>query len=322
MHPTAIKTTVNGDDISATINDRLESLQVTDNAGLDSDTVAITLDDRDQAIVLPAINAEMEVWLGPVIKGQPQLTWAGLYTIDEIETDDHQGSLSIHGKAADMIGSLKAPRDQSHHDITLSQLLTTIAKRHNYTAAISDNLARKHYAHIDQRAQSDIDLLTSKATGKRLCIIQQDTGQTISGKPLEEIPLNAKAEGVYITARITGRSHYNSVKAYWQTPNAPTKRSLSVGGDEPQYTMADIYPSHQQASDAIDAKYKQLKRGGTELTIELPFDPKYRAEHPVKLFNHRHAGRYVIKESTHHIGSGNLATTTVTLKEPSKKEDK
>ncbi|CAA0097524.1 Uncharacterised protein [BD1-7 clade bacterium] len=329
MHPTAIKVTVNGNDITTTINDRLESLQVTDNAGIDSDTIAITLDDRDQAIALPRIDADIEVWFGPIINGTPQLTWAGIYTIDEIETDDHQGTLSIHGKAANMVGGLKAPRDQSYHDITLGQLLTTIAKRHGYTAAIPDTLANKHYPHIDQRTQADIDLLTSKATeldaickptGKRLCIIQQDSSQTISGKPLEEIPLNAKTEGVYITAKITGRSHYNSVKAYWQKPDAPTKRSLSIGGKEPQYTMADIYPTHQQASDAIDAKFKQLKRGGTELTIELPFNPKYRAEHTVKLFNHRHAGRYVIKETTHHIGSGNLATTTVTLKEPSKKE--
>ena len=58
------KVLANGQDITALLADRLESLQVVDKAGLDSDELTITLDDRDGAVGLPARGAVLEVSLG------------------------------------------------------------------------------------------------------------------------------------------------------------------------------------------------------------------------------------------------------------------
>lgn len=306
MLQSAFKIVIKDQDITDVIKDRVLSITVVDNAGLDSDTVTILLDDRDQSIALPSIDVEMTVSLG-----QPVLSWAGVYTIDEIETNDQEGTLSIHGKAADMMGSLKAPKSATYDDITLGSLLQTIAKHHGYTPVISPVLANKTYGHIDQRAQSDIDLLTSKAselsaickpTGKRLCVLLEDESKTASGISLPVLPLNAKDEGVYITGRITGRNKYKSVKAYWQGADDSRKRSVSIGGEEPQYEMSGVYTSHTEAESAMKAKFAQLKRGGIELSCERELDLSYAAERKVNLFNHRHAGNYVIKTATHSIG--------------------
>lgn len=306
MLQSAFKIVIKGKDITDVIKDRVISITVVDNAGLDSDTVTILLDDRDQSIALPSIDVEMTVSLG-----QPVLSWAGVYTIDEIETNDQEGTLSIHGKAADMMGSLKAPKSATYDDITLGGLLQTIAKHHGYTPVISPALANKMYEHIDQRAQSDIDLLTSKAselsaickpTGKRLCVLLEDESKTASGISLPVLPLNAKHEGVYITGRITGRNKYKSVKAYWQGADDSRKRSISIGGEEPLYEMSGVYTSHPEAESAMKAKFAQLKRGGLELSCVHDLDLSYAAERKVNLFNHRHAGEYIIKTATHSVG--------------------
>ncbi|ODS22891.1 hypothetical protein AB835_11610 [Candidatus Endobugula sertula] len=69
---------MNGTDKTALWAKYVESITVTDNNGLDSDTAEIVLDDRGQLIEEPAINAEMELWLGTIDNNKPVLVWAGL----------------------------------------------------------------------------------------------------------------------------------------------------------------------------------------------------------------------------------------------------
>lgn len=72
-----------GKDITATCRDRLISLRITDKAGLESDEVEVTLDDRDGAIALPRHGALIDASLGYHETG---LTRIGQYRIDEVES--------------------------------------------------------------------------------------------------------------------------------------------------------------------------------------------------------------------------------------------
>ena len=96
------------------------------------------------------------------------------------------------------------------------------------------------------------------------------------------------------------------------------KDSVSVGGVEPLYTMSEMFDNHQRAVDAIKAKLAQLKRGGLELTCDIPLNLSYSAERIVTLFNHRHAGDYVIKSAQHVIGK-EVGNTKLTLRLPTAK---
>ena len=65
----AYRILVDGQDITPTIRPRLESLRLTDNRGLEADTLDITLDDTDGALALPPRGARVRLALGWV--GQP-----------------------------------------------------------------------------------------------------------------------------------------------------------------------------------------------------------------------------------------------------------
>src|SRR5690554_3922674 len=103
-------------DITARIRDRLLSLRITDEAGIQSDTVEILLDDRDGRIEWPAHGVELEVFLGD---GRSGLSRMGLYVVDEVEHSGPPSSLTIRGKAADMRAAIKAPRTRSWHGSTV-----------------------------------------------------------------------------------------------------------------------------------------------------------------------------------------------------------
>jgi phage protein D len=64
MQQADFKVIANSEDITAKIRDRLLRLAVHDAAGLESDTLTLTLDNRDDAVTFPATGAALEVWLG------------------------------------------------------------------------------------------------------------------------------------------------------------------------------------------------------------------------------------------------------------------
>ncbi len=69
-----------GINITPQIRDRLLSLTVNDEAGLRSDQVEITLDDRDNAIELPSPGAPLAVFMG---YKETFLVPMGVYTVDD-----------------------------------------------------------------------------------------------------------------------------------------------------------------------------------------------------------------------------------------------
>ena len=87
MQKVTLKLKINGTDKTAFITDRLTSLTVTDQAGLDSDTLSLTLDDHAPHIKLPPIKATLQLWLDQ--------TYMGAWQVSELEADDQAGTLTI-----------------------------------------------------------------------------------------------------------------------------------------------------------------------------------------------------------------------------------
>jgi phage protein D len=184
--------TANDADITAMLRKRFIKLTLQDSAGEDSDTVAIELDNRDNLIRLPSTGAELKVWIG-----EPgALVFKGVYQVDELEEPLDDQALVIHGKAAKMLGGIKAPRDAIFDGITLGVLVAKMATEHGYIAAVSPDLAKHVFSHIDQRAESDMNLLTrlarelgavAKPVGGRLVVVPKGVAQTVTGAALPTI---------------------------------------------------------------------------------------------------------------------------------------
>ena len=79
-----------GLDITAKVNSRLLDLTIKDDAGRESDTFSLTLDDaggnpsRAGTIALPRDGAIIEIWLGYLETG---LHFMGRFTVDEVSSE-------------------------------------------------------------------------------------------------------------------------------------------------------------------------------------------------------------------------------------------
>ena len=151
-------------DITRAVADRLLELVVTDEAGLSSDALRLTLDDRrraDGAIAqLPKIGTVLEVSLSYAGRAWVAM---GKFIVDEIEIRSPPATLSVSAKAADMVGPFRSPKTRSWEAATLGALVSAIAAEHRYQAKIDPELGAIAVLHLDQTAESDMALLTRLA---------------------------------------------------------------------------------------------------------------------------------------------------------------
>lgn len=311
----SFKILANQQDITNTIRDRLLSLRITDEAGNQSDTVDLQLDDRDAKIQWPSHGAELEISLGT---NQNQLTRMGLYTVDDIEHSGPPNTITIRGKAADMRASIKAPKTRSWDGITLGALVQTIAGEHGLSAKISEQLALIAIEHIDQSNESDLHLLTrlarqygavSKPVAGFLVFVSKGEAKSANGQqlPLVEIPKHQISRHRMTQAE---RGKYQSVKAYWHNNDTAEKQSVLVGDGEPVFAIRHTYNDAQEATRAASAKLQSLLRGTATLSLTLLGRPELQAEGKFRIAGIRDPvdGEWVINRVEHQLDSSGLQT--------------
>src|SRR5690625_4840625 len=159
-HQPDYRITLAGRTISPELNARLVSMTLVDRRGFDSDQLDITLTDHDGRLALPARGAELTVAIGWRHTG---LIDRGKFIVDEVEHSGPPDQLTIRARAADMREGLPAKRSQSWHELTVSDIIATIAARHSLEPRVSDDLAEVLVEHIDQTDESDLHFLTRLA---------------------------------------------------------------------------------------------------------------------------------------------------------------
>lgn len=318
MAEAAYRITANDRDITAMIRKRFLKLTLQDSAGEDSDTVAIELDNRDDLIRLPATGAELKVWIGEPGK----LVFKGAYQVDELEEPLDDQALVIHGKAAKMLGGIKAPRDATFDGMSMGGLVAKMAAEHGYIPAVSPDLAGHVFTHIDQRAESDMNLLTrlardlgavAKPVGGRLVVVPKGEAKNVTGNALSVITINDRANS---SGRVTiqERNSYSSVVAYWfseaeQRKVAAVAAVPSIEGPPTpggaRYTVRKTYTDAKAAQEAAVAKLKQLQRGKSTMSISRPLTPEIVAECHLDVTNHRQSANrlWAVESVTHVVGA-------------------
>ena len=107
--------------------------------------------------ICPAKGAALKVELGYKETGTARM---GSYTVDEVELSGPPDTLTIRAKAADMRGSLKQHKTRSWDDVTIAELVDSIAADHGLEAKVGDSIrAITASRHIDQTEESDMHLL-------------------------------------------------------------------------------------------------------------------------------------------------------------------
>lgn len=265
---------VAGADITAAVEQRLISIRLTDNRGMEADTLDISLSDHDGALEIPPRGAEIKLWLGWSTSG---LVYKGSYTVDETEHSGAPDTLSIRARSADLRETLKTKREQTWKDATLREILSTIALRSQLDLKIEPSLGEQLIAHLDQANESDANIITRLAEQfdavigvKAGCLICSPTGagQTSSGLSLPHITLS-RADGDGHRFLQADRDSYSGVKAYYYEPNSAVKQEAIAGGGESLKELRHTYADQQSAMTAARSELSRLLRGSATLSYTL-----------------------------------------------------
>lgn len=303
----AYKITADGDDITALIADRLLTAEITDQAGVKSDRLTLALDDRDERMELPKTGAKLDVWLG--YEGAA-LVKMGKYVVDEVDVAGPLRTVTVYANAADMTGSIKAPKERSFDNITLGALLKTIASDNRLIPAISSSLASINLGHIDQ-TESDMQLLqricadhgaTCKVADGRLVVAERAQGKTTAGSSLPKLNIAASNCDSW-HATLQDRSKYKSVRAFYQDVKKARRTGVTAGKGKPEIQLKNTYASRDEAQRAANSKFKALSNGTVKMTINgLIGDPTMSAECIATLTGFRKGlddGDWVVNGVTH-----------------------
>jgi hypothetical protein len=269
------KVLADGADITARINQRLISIKTTDEAGFKSDTCTIELDDRDGVIALPRKGAKLDIYLGYEETG---ISKVGVYTVDEISLTGFPETLSISGKAADMsAGELKSQKTRHFDNITLGDLVKTIAGGNGLVGKTSADLAAIQLGHVDQTQESDLHLLTrlakqyggvAKVTNDHLILAKAGESKSVGGTSLSPIYIDKTQVSGY-QCSITDRGKYASVTATYHDKATGQNITVSTSTEKPAHTLRHTYDNQQQAIEAAQAKKSALDQGTATVDVSL-----------------------------------------------------
>lgn len=300
--------TVDNTDYTSVISDRLKSLTLTDVAGFRSDFIEIALDDRAPAIKVPAHGAVIKVALG---YAGGALLDKGAYTHSETDFEFPPSGMLIRATAANLRAAFRAARTRSFDNVTLGDVVASIAKEHGYQALVAPELAGVTFTHLDQVEESDIALLTRlardqgamfKSAGGALVIIPSGYGRNPMGKILPTITLRPE-HVTTLTVTRHDRDRAGAIVAKWQDFGAAELRRVQAGSGTPVIELGDLYPDDKLAYAAAAAELKRRQRSSATGSVTLPGDPTLMAEARLVLESFRDGvdGEYTITQVKHVI---------------------
>ena len=317
-----------GVDITNKIKERLVAITVTDNAGIQNDTLEIELDDRPPYITFPAPGTTLQLVLGYQSHVNAETKYQtsramGTYSVDEFESSrDPVRKLKISAKANDTGSSMKGTKTRSWDDTTFGSIMDVIAKEHGYDVVIHPSFVDKKVNHIDQSNQPDQAFLTMlanknnavfKVVDNKIYFAPRGNETTIDGKAVPRIQLE---EGELTRWNFSSqlRSEHNEVEARTyddmeakeilvKTPSTtknPVKKEMQVSG---------IIPA-DEAQDLTDATAGQIERGAETFTMSLIGTPEMRAEMRVEISGLRPGVRssWLMKTVTHTFTDASYTT--------------
>ncbi len=265
---------VNGQDITAAIEQRLISIELTDNRGIEADQLTISLSDHDGLLAIPPRGATVSLWLGWSDTG---LVSKGSYTVDETEHSGAPDVLSIRARSADLRQGLTAKKERSWTGQTLGAIVQTVAAAYGLSPIISAALSVLELAQVDQANESDANLLSrlgqqfdaiASIKAGRLLFMPAGKSVTASGAPLPHITLT-RADGDGHRFLQADRNSYSGARAFYYEVNSAEKKEAIAGGGDNLKDLRHTYTDQEAALRAARAEWSRLQRGTATLSYTL-----------------------------------------------------
>ena len=281
--------TVNGKDITPTIEGRLMRLTLRESRGEEADQLDIELSDHDGKLAMPPKGAIVAVRFGYLGEG---LLDKGEFTVDEISHNGTPDVMGIRARSANLTKTMRQRRSKSWHGTTLGQLVQDVAAANGLQAKVGPTLAGKKVQHVDQTNESPVHFLTrigrqhdAVATVKKgvLLFLPINNAVTASGKAMQPVLLTRKA-GDQHSYNAAGRDSYSGVKAYWHDARSTERKAAIAGSETNIKTLKDTYATEADALAAAQAEMGRMVRGKATLNITLAAGhPALAVQTPVKV---------------------------------------
>lgn len=270
--------TVDGQDMTDTINPRLIELTVTAKRDEEADALEFSLDATDGRLALPRKGAMVAVELG--FKGEA-LVSLGTFKVTGRAHAGPPDKITVRGESADFTANFRVREDRSWNGKTVGEVLEAVAGRQGLKASIAPELAAKSVGNLAQSRQSDAALLRrlgkqfdAVATVKAGSLIFAPIGATTtpSGKELSPFTI-VRADGDGHTYQDADRDAYSGVTASYHDDGEAKRKRVKVGddgeADGKTKRLPRTYASEAEAQKAAQAEMSRLKRGAATLSYTL-----------------------------------------------------
>ena len=269
---------VDGVDIGTKFQDRLISLTITDNRGMESDALEVTLSDHDGLLNLPPKDAVIQAWIGWSNTG---LVYKGLYKVKEVEHSGAPDILTIRASSADLKSGLKQKKERSFSNVTLEAVLQAIAFQHELDLSVHQSLAKHQIINLIQN-ESDANLLTRLADehdamasikNGKLLFMPKGASQTISGQDLPTYLITRDKGDSHRYSNTDGGDEITAVRAFYYDA-AQGKKLEVVYGDASNQNIKELRHIHQDKQSATlvaKAKLADLKRTSLTFSYNLAY---------------------------------------------------
>ena len=268
---------------------RLISLEISDYADTDSDTLNLVLADSDNSLELPRRGVELTAAIGFKETG---LIDKGLFTVDEVEYSSPPNTLTISARAANFRGSFRQRREASYHETTLGKILDTLANRNDLSLNIHPNLETIAIDHIDQTEADSAFMYrlakrydaTATIKEKRMVIMPKAEAQSLSGAPLPAVNITENQCTSWRLTIADRGSNISGVSAKWLSDERGNTFTVTAGEKSNSQMLSKTYPTKSEALAAAAGELKRRKRAGMSIDVQLATgNPNIIAESPIKL---------------------------------------
>ncbi len=289
--------TAEGEDITKAIKRGLAELRYTDNGAATkrSDELMITL--FSETMSLPPKGAVLTLGLG--FNGK--LVNKGSFTVCQVASGGPPRRITIYATAAPMNASkhgadVTALKTRAFSDVTLGDLVKTIATENNLVARVSPALAKIRIPWVMQSSESDASLLsrlagmygaTSKPTNGYWLFLEYGASQSAGGRdaPVMTITPGMVSDWDYREGERQGASGGGNGTTkkgkvgvrYFDSRDGRT-REFKVDVESTDKRHPFTQPDQDTAKHCADSKVKRVQKAGRQMTITLPCEFKVDVE--------------------------------------------
>ncbi|UOF16449.1 phage late control D family protein [Lysobacter capsici] len=270
----AWRVVLDGTDLTERFKPRLLELTLTESRGGEADQLDLVIHDHDGRMALPRRGVALSVAIGWEDAG---LIEKGTFRVDEVEHSGAPDVITVRARSADLSNPMRTRRERSWHQVTLGDVIRSLAGEHGLQARIAPALTGVQIAHLDQTGESDVHLLTrlgqrydAVATVKAgsLLFMPIGSGTTASGQALPTA-LITRASGDKHRYGAADRDSYSGVRAYWNNKPGANRKSVLVGASGNAKRLRETYNNETEAREHANAEWKRIKRGAAKMDFTL-----------------------------------------------------